>query len=134
MMLGGRAADAAATKATGAVRRASVTSVVRSKERRRDSMAGMRETEAAWAWGWTDEGERSGAWSLSGFGQEGGEGEPAGGGDGAEGLSGVEFDVARAPGVALVHEAGGGAGHEKHGSCAALRVERAPEELSLIHI
>ena len=40
----------------------------------------------------------------------------------------MEFDVAGAPSVALAHETGGGAGHEEYRTCAALRVERAPEE------
>ena len=44
----------------------------------------------------------------AGLGQESGKREPARGRDGAGRLRGVQFDVARAPAVALAHECGGG--------------------------
>ena len=43
--------------------------------------------------------------------EKGGERQPAGGRHGTEGLGGVEFDVARAPRVALLDESCGRAGH-----------------------
>ena len=60
--------------------------------------------------------------------EKGGKRQPAGGRHGTEGLGGVEFDVARAPRIALLNEGGGGAGHEKNGARAAHRVERGPEQ------
>lgn len=45
------------------------------------------------------------------FREKGGKRQPARGRHGTEGLGGVEFDVARAPCVALLDERGGRAGH-----------------------
>ena len=60
--------------------------------------------------------------------QKGGKRQSAGGRDGTEGLGGVEFDVARAPRIALLDESGGRAGYEKNRARAAHRVERGPEQ------
>ena len=59
---------------------------------------------------------------------KGGKPQSAGGRDGTEGLGGVEFDVARAPRIALLDKSGGRAGHEKNRARAAHRVERGPEQ------
>lgn len=60
--------------------------------------------------------------------EKGGKRQPAAGRHGTEGLGGVEFDVARAPRVALLDERGGRAGHEKNRARTAHRVERGPEQ------
>ena len=54
---------------------------------------------------------RVGGARLTRLREKGGERQPAGGRHGTEGLGGVEFDVARAPRIALLEESCGRAGH-----------------------
>ncbi len=63
----------------------------------------------------------------AGFRKERRKSEAPGGRHGAEGLGGVEFDIARAPRVTRADERSGGAGYEKHRTTAAQGVEGAPE-------